>query len=245
MALNLGLWVWAATVTKLLESHGELLERHGPRIDWTSGSIFGKVFALAVMFEFTAFATQTLLYWLISCSKFDNDPVHQWIFYTFHNQCQRTSLLSLTWLEHFVVWNVLGKLLHLPSSLPTRQTGYPLDWISVSVSNLLASGIIVDEDTAPSVIFSLPFAWLVIRKIGVDEFEELNFDDTDEKRNGDIEVKVKEDHEDAGMTCHWCIYHGHWKEPTEEVEKARCQMYTYAPFSFWFSLRVIILLPNN
>ena len=34
-------------------------------------------FALAVMFEFTAFATQTLLYWLISCSKFDNDPVHQ------------------------------------------------------------------------------------------------------------------------------------------------------------------------
>ena len=76
MALNLGLWVWAATVTKLLESHRELLEPHGPRIDWTSGSLFGKVFGLAVVFEFTAFATQTLLYWLISCSEFDNDPVH-------------------------------------------------------------------------------------------------------------------------------------------------------------------------
>jgi len=70
------------------------------------------------------------------------------------------------------------------------------------VSNLIASSIVVYEYIAPSVVFSLPFAWLVIRKIGVDEFEEFNFDDTDEKRNGDVEVKVKEDHEDASMTCH-------------------------------------------
>ena len=75
MALNLGLWVWAATVTKLLESHRELLEPHRPGIDWTSGSIFGKVFGLAVVFEFTAFATQTLLYWLISLTmtQFTNE----------------------------------------------------------------------------------------------------------------------------------------------------------------------------
>ena len=76
MALNLGLWVWAATVTKLLERSSEILEPHGPRIDWTSGSIFGKVLGLTVAFEFTASATQILLTWLISYSEFDNDPVH-------------------------------------------------------------------------------------------------------------------------------------------------------------------------
>lgn len=72
MALNLGLWVWSGVLTKLLEGHG-------PGIDWTSGSIFNEIFALAIMFEFAALSTQTLIYWLISHSESDNDPAYRWI----------------------------------------------------------------------------------------------------------------------------------------------------------------------
>ena len=79
------------------------------------------------------------------------------------------------------------------------------NWLSIGLNigfseYLIASNIVV-YNIASSVIFSLPFAWLVIRKIGVDEFEEFNFDDTDEKRDGNVEVKAK-DHEDASVTCH-------------------------------------------
>jgi len=70
MALNLGLWVWSGVLTKLLEGHG-------PGIDWTSGSIFNEIFALAIMFEFAALSTQTLIYWLISHSESDNDPAYR------------------------------------------------------------------------------------------------------------------------------------------------------------------------
>jgi hypothetical protein len=64
MALNLGLWVWAAVVTKQLHSHE-------PGIDWSSGSIFGSTFTLFIMFEVATMATQTLLYWIISHSEFN------------------------------------------------------------------------------------------------------------------------------------------------------------------------------
>lgn len=55
----------------------------------------------------------------------------------------------------------------------------------------------------PSVVLSLPFAWPVIRKIGVDRFEEFNInaDNVDEK-SGDVEVKVK-DPEDDSITTTW------------------------------------------
>ncbi|KAH8920221.1 MFS general substrate transporter [Atractiella rhizophila] len=57
MALNLGLWLWAAVITKQLRDDR-------PEIDWTSGR-FGRTWALFLLFEFCTFATQTALYWIV------------------------------------------------------------------------------------------------------------------------------------------------------------------------------------
>lgn len=58
VALNLGLWIWTAVITKYLEDNK-------PVVDWTSDS-FGRTWALFILFEFATMATQSTLYWIVS-----------------------------------------------------------------------------------------------------------------------------------------------------------------------------------
>lgn len=157
MALNLGLWVWSGVLTKLLEGHG-------PGIDWTSGSIFNEIFALAIMFEFAALSTQTLIYWLISHMSDD--------------------FITLSYITGgFRGIECVGQA--VAYGIKSHNT---TDWLSIGLN----IGFLV---------LSLPFAWPVIRKIGVDRFEEFNInaDNVDEK-SGDVEVKVKDPEDDSITT---------------------------------------------
>ncbi|KAJ3565006.1 hypothetical protein NP233_g7912 [Leucocoprinus birnbaumii] len=157
MALNLGLWVWAAVITKTLQNNG-------PGIDWTSGSIFGKTFALFVMFEFATMATQTLLYWIIS-----------------HMSSDFITLSYMTGVLRGVECAGQAVAYGIKSSNTT-------DWLSIGLN----IGLIV---------LSLPFAWTVVRKIGVEDFEEIDFNpgSVDEKHDTDVDVKEK-DPEDVSVT---------------------------------------------
>lgn len=157
MALNLGLWVWAAVITRELDSHG-------PGIDWTTGSIFGKTFSLFIMFEFATMATQTLLYWIIS-----------------HMSSDFIVLSYMTGILRGVECAGQAVAYGIKSSNTT-------DWLSIGLN----IGLIV---------LSLPFAWAVVRKIGVEEFKEIDFgsDSVDEKTDAGVKVKEK-DPEDVSVS---------------------------------------------
>lgn len=159
MALTLGLWVWAAIISKQLEGHPS-------GIDWSSGAIFGKIFGLIFMFEFTSMATQTLLYWLIGHMYSDFLVLLYMV----------GTLRGMECIGQAVAYGIKSKNLS--------------DWVAIGLN----IGLIV---------FSMPFAWMVIRKIGVERFEEIDFGSAnavDEKKDvTDVEVKER-DLEDDSVT---------------------------------------------
>lgn len=130
MTINLALWVWAAVVTKQLED--EL-----PVIDWTS-PLFGKTFALFLLFDWATMATQTALYWIISQMSDD-----------------------------FVVLSYMTGILR---GIECVGQAVAFGIKSTNTTNWLSIGLNVGF-----IVLSLPFAWVVIRKIGVSEFEKISF----------------------------------------------------------------------
>jgi hypothetical protein len=59
--------IWTAVITKELHDTD-------PTIDWTSGALFGRTWALFIMFEFATMATQSSLYWIVGHCAFDPFP---------------------------------------------------------------------------------------------------------------------------------------------------------------------------
>ncbi|KAF9454582.1 hypothetical protein P691DRAFT_806747 [Macrolepiota fuliginosa MF-IS2] len=136
MALNLGLWIWTAVLTKHLEDQV-------PVIDWTSGSFwFGNTFSLFFLFELATMATQTTLYWIIS-----------------HMSDDFIVLSYMTGTLRGVECAGQAVAYGIKSSNTT-------DWISIGLN----VGLIV---------LSLPFAWVTVRKIGVEGFKKINFDENE------------------------------------------------------------------
>ncbi|KAJ7074136.1 hypothetical protein C8F01DRAFT_1272495 [Mycena amicta] len=146
MVLNLALWVWTAVVTKQLEDKR-------PVIDWTSGSIFASTFILFILFDLATMATQTTLYYIIS--QMSDDFI---------------ALSYMTGTLRGVECAGQAVAYGIKSSDTT-------DWLSIGLN----IGLSAFEFCFLSLISlsksysSLPFAWTVVRKIGVVEFEKISY----------------------------------------------------------------------
>ncbi|KAG7448104.1 MFS general substrate transporter [Guyanagaster necrorhizus] len=152
MVLNLALWLWAAIVTKQLEDTK-------PEIDWTSGSFFGRTFALFLLFDLATMATQTSLYWIIS-----------------HMSGDFLSLSYMTGTLRGVECAGQAVAYGIKSSDTT-------DWLSIGLN----VGLIV---------FSLPFAWAVIRKVGVAEFNIIRIAETQDRESVVDSKSLSDDEKD-------------------------------------------------
>ncbi|THH11682.1 hypothetical protein EW146_g7968 [Bondarzewia mesenterica] len=147
MALNLGLWIWTAVITKYLQDNQ-------PVIDWTSSS-FGRTWAPFIMFEFATMATQATLYWIVSFRAFTHALL-------LHSSSRTDAFLGT--LMFASVSKDVNTLSYITGSLrgvecAGQAVAYGIkstntsDWISIGLN----IGLFV---------LSIPFAWVVIKDIG-------------------------------------------------------------------------------
>lgn len=147
MACNLACWIWAAILTKQLEDGN-------PMIDWTSGSWFGRSFPLFVLFDLVTMATQTMLYWLIGHLSSD--------------------FMTLSFMTGFLrgvecIGQAVACKMYSHSACPSVSDNESTDGIKSSASSdWISIGFNIGF-----FIVSIPWAYLVVRKIGV----EYNTDD--------------------------------------------------------------------